>query len=36
VPVPPALAELLSLPSLQRQVAPSLDDLRAVLMENAA
>jgi threonine synthase len=31
VPVPPALAELLSLPSLQREVAPTLDALRQVL-----
>ena len=31
VPVPPALAGLLSLPSLQQDVAPCLDDLRQVL-----
>jgi threonine synthase len=32
VPVPPALAELLTLPSLQRDVRPTLADLRAVLI----
>ena len=31
VPVPAALADLLSLPSLQQEVAPRLDDLRNVL-----
>jgi threonine synthase len=31
VPVPPALAELLSLPPLERDVAPGLDALRHVL-----
>jgi threonine synthase len=36
VPVPSALAELLLLPSLQRNVAPRLDDLRNVLKENRA
>ena len=36
VPVPPALAELLSLPSLQQNVAPKLDDLRLVLKEKSA
>ena len=35
VPVPPALAELLSLPSLQRDVAPTLDALRQVLTGSA-
>jgi ribokinase len=33
VPVPPALAELLSLPSVQTEVAPRLEDLRDVLMQ---
>jgi threonine synthase len=36
VPVPPALAELLSLPSLQRDVAPTLEGLRQILMGSAA
>jgi threonine synthase len=36
VPVPPALGELLSLPSLQRDIAPTLEGLRAVLLENTA
>jgi len=36
VPVPPALADLLSLPSLQRDVAPRLDDLRQVLTGSVA
>jgi threonine synthase len=36
VPVPPALAELLSLPSLERDVAPSLDELRNILTGRAA
>jgi threonine synthase len=31
VPVPPALAELLSLPALERDISPSLDALRAIL-----
>jgi hypothetical protein len=31
VPVPPALAELLELPSQQQQIAPTLEALRAVL-----
>jgi len=31
VPVPPALAALLSLPSVQTRIEPSLDELRAVL-----
>jgi threonine synthase len=31
VPVPPALAALLSLPSIQMNVKPDLDDLRGVL-----
>ena len=35
VPVPPALAALLSLPSQQRDVAPTLDDLRRVLQGDA-
>jgi hypothetical protein len=35
VPVPPALAALLSLPSLQRDVAPTLDALRQVLTGSA-
>jgi threonine synthase len=36
VPVPAALAALLSLPSQQQEVAPSLDDLRQVLAGKAA
>ena len=36
VPVPAALADLLSLPSLQQDVAPRLDDLRNVLKGNLA
>ena len=36
VPVPAALAELLALPSLQRQIAPTLEALRGVLMETRA
>jgi len=32
VPVPPALAQLLNLPSMQREVEPGLESLRAVLM----
>lgn len=36
VPVPAALAELLSLPSLERDVAPHLDELRRVLQGQAA
>ena len=36
VPVPPALAELLSLPSIQTNVQPRLDDLRGVLAGRAA
>ena len=36
VPVPAALAELLALPSLQREIEPTLDALRGVLMETAA
>ena len=36
VPVPSALADLLSLPSLQQDVAPRLDDLRNVLKGNLA
>ena len=35
VPVPPALAALLDLPSVQREVEPSLDALRGVLEEAA-
>jgi hypothetical protein len=35
VPVPPALAALLELPSVQTEVQPSLDALRGVLMEAA-
>ena len=35
VPVPPALAALLDLPSVQTDVAPSLDALRGALMEAA-
>jgi threonine synthase len=35
VPVPPALAALLELPSVQTEVGPSLDALRAVLQEAA-
>jgi len=33
VPMPPALAALLALPSMQREVEPGLESLRAVLME---
>lgn len=33
VPVPTALADLLSLPSVQTEVSPSLDDLRRVLLQ---
>jgi len=33
VPVPPALAELLSLPSVQTEIVPELASLRAALME---
>jgi threonine synthase len=36
VPVPPALAELLALPSQQREIAPTLEALRGVLMEATA
>jgi threonine synthase len=36
VPVPPALADLLALPSLQQQTAPTLEALRAVLMGKTA
>ena len=36
VPVPAALAELLALPSLQREIEPTLEALREVLMETAA
>ena len=36
VPVPPALAELLSLPSIQTNVQPRLDDLRGILAGRAA
>jgi threonine synthase len=36
VPVPPALAELLSLPSIQTNVQPRLDDLREILAGRAA
>ncbi len=36
VPVPAALAELLSLPSLQREVGATLDDLRCVLTGSVA
>jgi threonine synthase len=35
VPVPPALAALLNLPSRQRETGATLDDLRDVLMETA-
>jgi len=35
VPVPPALAALLTLPSQQTEVRPTLSDLEAVLMERA-
>jgi threonine synthase len=35
VPVPPALAALLSLPSLQTEIEPGLDDLRRVLARPA-
>jgi len=36
VPVPPALAELLSLPAFEHDVAPSLDALRPILTGRAA
>lgn len=36
VPVPQALADLLALPSIQQEVAPRLDELRAVLMTGSA
>jgi threonine synthase len=36
VPVPAALAELLALPSMQREIAPTLEALRGVLMETMA
>ena len=36
VPVPAALAELLALPSVQREIEPTLEALRGVLMETAA
>jgi threonine synthase len=36
VPVPPALAELLALPSVQTSVEPRLADLRAVLLQGSA
>ena len=36
VPVPPVLASLLSLPSLQTDVAPRLEDLRQVLTRSVA
>jgi threonine synthase len=36
VPVPPALAALLSLPALERDVAPDLDALRRILREPVA
>jgi threonine synthase len=36
VPVPQALADLLALPSIQQDVAPRLDDLRAVLLQGSA
>jgi threonine synthase len=36
VPVPPALAALLSLPALERDVAPSLDELRNLLTGRVA
>jgi threonine synthase len=35
VPVPPALAELLSLPSVQSEIAPELASLRSTLLEAA-
>jgi threonine synthase len=35
VPVPPALAALLTLPSQQTEIRPQLEDLEAVLMETA-
>jgi hypothetical protein len=34
--VPQALADLLALPSIQQDVAPRLDDLRAVLLQGSA
>jgi threonine synthase len=36
VPVPPALAELLALPSMQREIGATLEDLRSVLTRRAA
>jgi threonine synthase len=36
VPVPQALADLLALPSLQRRIAPTLEDLRQVLTGSVA
>ena len=36
VQVPQALADLLALPSIQQEVAPRLDDLRAVLLQGSA
>jgi threonine synthase len=36
VPVPAALAELLALPSIQREIEPTLDALQEVLMETTA
>jgi threonine synthase len=35
VPVPPALAELLALPSIQTEIGSNLDDLRTVLQGSA-
>jgi threonine synthase len=36
VPVPPALADLLALPSVQTEVAPRLDDLRRILLQQGS
>jgi threonine synthase len=35
VPVPPALAALLSLPSVQTEIGPEMHELRTVLEERA-
>jgi threonine synthase len=35
VPVPPALAALLALPSVQTEIGPEMEELRAVLGERA-
>jgi threonine synthase len=35
VPVPPALAALLALPSVQKEIGPEMEELRSVLGERA-